>query len=86
MARASNYAENRVVILGVLAEAQDRHSPAPSVRDLALVMNVGVATVHSYLRQLAKEGMVEWTPNRHRSLRLTPEGSQLVSSQVTPSA
>jgi Mn-dependent DtxR family transcriptional regulator len=82
MARASNYAQNRTAIVEQLAEAETHHSLAPTVRDLATAMNVGVATVHSYLRRLAMEGMVEWTPNKHRSLRLTDTGRTLIAQEA----
>jgi len=86
MARLSNYTASRLAILDLIAEAQARHSRPPTVRRLATELHIGVATMHSYLRQLAEEGLVEWTPNMHRSLRLTPQGSLRVSSQETPSA
>ena len=86
MPRRSRYAGHRLMILILLAHAQDRHSRPPTVRALADELGVAVATMHSYLHQLAEEGLVEWTPNAHRSLRLTPKASRLVSSQETQSA
>lgn len=85
MSRPSNYAASRKAILALVAQAQARHSKPPSVRQMATELDIGVATVHSYLRQLAEEGLVEWTPNMHRSLRLTLRGSLHVSSQEAPS-
>ena len=79
MARASQYADNREKILLSVHEAAQKHSKPPSVRDLADSLGVGVATMHSYLKQLAEEGMIEWRQGRHRTLHLTPEGSRELS-------
>lgn len=85
MSRRSNYKASRKVILSLIADAQARHSQPPTVRVLASQLDIGVATMHSYLRQLAEEGLVEWTPNKHRSLRLTREGILRAPSQGAPS-
>lgn len=79
MARASRYADSRDEILKSVHEAATAHGKPPSVRDLAERMDVGVATMHSYLQKLSEEGMVEWRPGRHRSLHLTPAGIQELS-------
>jgi DNA-binding IclR family transcriptional regulator len=80
MARASKYEASKVEVLGLIREAHARHSKPPTVRDLAAQSGVGVATMHSYLQKLAEEGLVDWDRNRHRSLRLTREGIQQLSS------
>jgi len=77
MARVSKYADTKDEVLALIGEASARHSKPPTVRDLAEETGVGVATMHSYLQKLAKEGLVEWTPGRHRSLRLTDSGGGL---------
>lgn len=86
MSRRSNYKTSRTEILALIADAQARHSQPPTVRLLATQLDIGVATMHSYLRQLAEEGLVEWTPNKHRSLRLTPQAFQHVPCPGAPSA
>jgi DNA-binding IclR family transcriptional regulator len=86
MPRPSTYETSRTAILNLVAQAQDRHSRPPAIRDLAAELGLGVATMHSYLHRMAEEGLVEWTPNKHRSLRLCPAGRQLASSQGTQSA
>lgn len=73
MARASRYEDKRDEILGLINAAAAQHSKPPTVRDLAERLDVGVATVHSYLTKLAEEGMIEWRAGKHRSLRLTPQ-------------
>lgn len=79
MARVSHYVDNREKILTSVHNAATAHGKPPSVRDLAEEIDVGVATMHDYLKKLAEEGMVEWRKGRHRSLHLTPEGIQLLS-------
>jgi len=75
MARASLYAAHRDQVLRCIDTSVKSHARPPSVRELAEECGVGVATMHSYLQKLAEEGVVEWRQGRHRSLRLTPEGS-----------
>lgn len=77
MARETRYDEVAPSILVTVRAAEDRHAPAPSVRDLATNHGVAVATMHSYLKKMAEEGLVEWRTGRHRSLRLTAAGRSL---------
>ena len=79
MARASQYTQNREKILRSVADAAHSHGRSPSVRQLAEQVGVGVATMHSYLQKLSEEGLIEWRPGRHRSIHLTPQGSQELS-------
>ena len=76
MGRASKYEAHREQILTMIRTAADSHGRAPTVRDLANACGVGVATVHSYLTKLSEEGLVEWSPKSHRTLRPTPLGSR----------
>ena len=85
MARASKYEGKRDEVLALIGGAALRHSKPPTVRLLAEEAGVGVATMHSYLTKLAQEGLVEWRPGKHRSLALTPQGSQRLSSPGAPS-
>lgn len=86
MARASKYEEKRDEVLSLILRAATQHSKPPTVRDLAAGADVGVATMHSYLQKLAEEEMVEWTPGRHRSLKLSPKALQQLSQSGIPSA
>lgn len=79
MARASEYADKKMLVVRDIHLRLRRQSPNPSVRELATKFGVSPATMHSWLKRLEKEGMVEWTPGRHRSLRVTPQGIQLLS-------
>jgi DNA-binding transcriptional regulator YhcF (GntR family) len=79
MVRASKFEDSREQILATLNQSQLQHGKPPAVRDLAVQFEVGVATMHSYLQKLAKEGMVEWRPGRHRTLHLTPAGLRELS-------
>jgi transposase len=54
------------------------------VRELAAQFGVGTATMHAWLSRLSDEGMVEWTAGRHRSLRLSQQGSQQLLSPAAP--
>lgn len=80
MARVSKYKDNSDEVLSLIAESAFRHGKAPTVRALADHAEVGVATMHSYLIKLAEEGMIEWQPKHHRSLRATPQGIQRLQS------
>lgn len=80
MARASHYDEDKAKVLDLVHSAAVAHGRPPSVRDLAEQLGVGVATMHSYLRKLSDEGLVEWAPGRHRSLRVTSSGVHAISA------
>jgi len=41
----------------------------PSLREVAKVVGVSVGTLHNYLTRMEQEGLVEWRPGAHRSLR-----------------
>jgi hypothetical protein len=77
MGRASRYHENRDKIVQMISVAEKAHAKPPTIRALADECGVGLATMHSYLGQLSQEGVLEWRPKSHRSLRLTPEPSLL---------
>lgn len=78
MARATEYGNQRLAVIEAIADRKVHHSRQPTVRELAGEFEVSVATMHSWLEKLRDEGMVEWTPGRHRSLRLTPQASPLL--------
>lgn len=80
MGRKSYYAQHRLVVLEAIQAAELRHASPPSVRELADLVGVGVATMHLYLSRLAEEGLITWRHNSHRSLRSTPSGTQALSS------
>lgn len=80
MARASKYPEVKKDVLGAIVEAAVAHRSGPSVRDLATSFEVSPSTMHSFLSKLADEGLVEWNPGRHRSLRPTQAGFVASSS------
>lgn len=78
MARASKYDGSKPVVLRRIHRAETAQAMPPSVREFADMLGVGVATAHSYLSKMAEEGLIEWEPNRHRSLRLTPKAFRLL--------
>lgn len=71
MGRASQYEAHRNRIISMISESSVSHGRPPTVRDLAEACGVGVATIHSYLQRLSEEGVVEWSPKSHRTLRVT---------------
>lgn len=79
MARASRFEDSRDQILTSIQNAATAHGKPPSVRALADQLEVGVATMHDYLKKLAEEDLVEWRKGKHRSLHLTPKGIQALS-------
>jgi DNA-binding transcriptional regulator YhcF (GntR family) len=72
MARATAYGDQKEAVVQAIADRRLHHSRQPTVRELAEQFEVSVATMHSWLGKLKDEGLVEWTPGRHRSLRTTP--------------
>lgn len=80
MPRKSHYPEHRKTVLVAIGQAEKAHGRAPSIRELADLCGVGVATVHLYIKNLADEGLVEWKQESHRSLRLSQTAIQQLSS------
>lgn len=80
MARATNYQDDKEWVVKLIHDAQVAHSRPPTVRALATELGVGVATMHSYLRKMADEGLVDWKSGHHRSLRVTDRGMTLLSA------
>lgn len=80
MTRASKYKDQKAAVLRVIFRKQMAHGRSPSVRDLADQFEVGVATMHSYLTKLHHEGMIEWKPGRHRTLKVTQNGLKVIHS------
>lgn len=71
MGRLSLYEFKRDGIVEAIARLS-ADGRSPSLREIANVADVSVATLHSYLRKMADEGLVEWNPKSHRSLRIRP--------------
>ena len=74
MARSSQYGDQKTAVLTEIGRRIASHSKVPTVRELAEHFEVSPSTMHSWLGRLESEGLVEWSPGRHRSLRLTSEG------------
>lgn len=87
MARQSLYEYKRDGILQAIESLTAAKGRAPSLREIADVADVSVATLHSYLRRMQTEGVVTWEEKHHRSLKVVgsnPNGSGLGMS--VPSA
>lgn len=85
MARTSKYNSTKQGVLESIDAALRHHAKVPTVRELADSFEVAPATMHSWLGRMAEEGLISWEPGRHRSLRSTAQGTQLLSSQVASS-
>lgn len=70
MARASLYEFKRDGILQAIESLTGATGRSPSMREIAEISDVSVATLHSYLGRMREEGLIEWSPRSHRSLRV----------------
>jgi DNA-binding IclR family transcriptional regulator len=84
MARQSLYEYKRDGILTAVRTLTEAQGKAPSLREIADVADVSVATLHSYLLRMKSEGVVTWTDRHHRSLQLIAPGQALRGSVPTP--
>ena len=50
------------------------HGFAPSVRELAALVDAPLITVHSALARLREAGIVDWVEGRNRTLKVTEWG------------
>lgn len=71
MGRQSLYQYKRDGIVEAI-ERLSADGRSPSLREIADVADVSVATLHSYLKAMRDEGIVEWHEKSHRSLRIKP--------------
>lgn len=74
MGRQSLYDYKREGILTAVKTLTDAFGKAPSLREVADVADISVATLHSYLLKMRSEGVVTWTEKNHRSLKVTAPG------------
>jgi SOS-response transcriptional repressor LexA len=86
MGRRSGYPSNREGLLVLIDSSLRTKGRSPSVRWIADELDVGLATAHSYQELLHEEGMIEWRPRVHRSIRITPLGSQELRRLALPQA
>lgn len=82
MPRKSRYPAKRGEIIEAITALTLEYHRTPSVRELSERIDVPVATLHSYLERLSNEGLIRWEAKRHRSLKLTPEGERIASTQA----
>ena len=82
MGRKSHYPQHRTEALRIIERSWATRVTAPTVRELAEEIGVGVATMHLYLGRMYEEGLIEWLPGSRRSktLRVSSLGRQLLSS------
>lgn len=86
MPQPSKFNEQRDKVLVAIHKKQINNKKSPSVRGLAEDCGVATATMHSYLTKLFFEGLIEWKPGRHRTLRLTPLGQQAIQQRLSLAA
>ena len=72
MARQSLYLLRRDSILEAVEKLSAATGRSPSLREVSDVTDVSVASLHSYLHKMRVEGVIEWEPKSHRSLRIVP--------------
>lgn len=70
MPRQSLYQFKRDGILTAIETLRAATGKAPSIREIAEVADVSIATLHSYLVKMKDEGVIEWQERHHRSLKL----------------
>lgn len=73
MPRQSLYPFKRDGILDAVSALTAAKGKAPSIREIAEVADVSLATLHSYLERMRDEGVITWTERHHRSLKVTPK-------------
>lgn len=71
MGRQSLYDVRRDSIIMAIKRLSDRYGKPPTLREVSELCDVSVATLHTYMPQLAEEGLITWQPRSHRSVRLT---------------
>lgn len=74
MPRQSLYMYKRDGILDAIETLTAATGKAPSIREIAQVADVSIATLHSYLTKMKDEGVISWTERHHRSLKVIPVG------------
>lgn len=72
-------AKKRTAILEELYRRELALETAPTTSDLAQRLGIGVKTVYFHLVVLRDAGLVTWVPLAARTLKLTPEGRDLVT-------
>lgn len=75
MPRQSLYMYKRDGILDAISTLSATTGKAPSIREIAEVSDVSIATLHSYLTKMKDEGVITWTERHHRSLKVSSTAS-----------
>lgn len=74
MPRQSLYLYKRDGILDAIETLTAATGKAPSIREIAQVADVSIATLHSYLTRMKNEGVISWQERHHRSLKVLSPG------------
>lgn len=77
MPRQSLYQFKRDGIINAVETLTAATGKAPSIREIAEVADVSIATLHSYLVRMKDEGVISWTERHHRSLKVSLPISRL---------
>lgn len=75
MPRQSLYQFKRDGILDAISKLTAATGKTPSIREIAEVADVSIATLHLYLTKMKEEGLISWTERHHRSLRVERPGA-----------
>jgi SOS-response transcriptional repressor LexA len=79
MPRQSLYQFKRDGILDAISTLSAATGKAPSIREIAQVADVSIATLHCYLTKMKDEGVISWTERHHRSLKVLETGNSLAT-------
>jgi repressor LexA len=58
------------IVLSEIADYVMSHKYPPTVRELSDIVGISHSTLHGYLTRLRSLGLIEWQPERPRTLRL----------------
>lgn len=83
MARQSLYLIRRDAILEAIEKLSAAHGGrSPSLREISDLADVSVASLHAYLSKMRQEGLIEWEPKSHRSLKIVSMNPRLLPRRV----
>jgi len=66
-------------LLNMVAGAQENQCYSPTIAELACELNISRSTVFGHIAELRRKGLLAYSPNRARSLKLTSTAQELLS-------
>ena len=75
--------DRQLEVLRTLFALTEKRGYAPTIRELGNKLGIeSTNAVKDHLKALKKRGLIEWTPNRARTLRLTQRGLDLLLARA----